>query len=205
MTLVVADRRDTPLCPLQGHLPRKEGEGNVLQSLRHKYAIGARHRFTGNHWRMMVSSCENTTLRRAPLSPLAGEMSALADRGGYTAPVAITEHGARQLPHRKVSNRLRQNARKLRSDMTDAEKKLWQALRAHRLEGIAFRRQMPIEGYIVDFAAPACRLIVELDGSQHAEDAGLQRDSKRDAALKAFGWTVLRFWNSEVLTDLDGV
>ncbi|WP_428671298.1 endonuclease domain-containing protein, partial [Roseibium sp.] len=76
------------------------------------------------------------------------------------------------MPHRSIPNHLRTNAKKLRSDMTDAEKKLWQAIRAHRLEGIPFRRQMPIAGYIVDFAAPKHRIVIELDGSQHAEADG---------------------------------
>lgn len=89
--------------------------------------------------------------------------------------------------------------------MTEAEKKLWQAIRAHRLEGLSFRRQMPIEGYIVDFAAPAHRLIIELDGAQHGEERGRLRDRERDRVLRANGWTVLRFWNADVLTGLDGV
>ncbi|WP_428650480.1 endonuclease domain-containing protein [Roseibium sp.] len=109
------------------------------------------------------------------------------------------------MPHGSIPNHLRTNAKKLRSDMTDAEKKLWQAIRAHRLEGIPFRRQMPIAGYIVDFAAPKHRIVIELDGSQHAEADGPERDGKRDKQLTSLGWTVLRFWNTEVLVDLDGV
>ncbi|WP_299814634.1 endonuclease domain-containing protein [uncultured Roseibium sp.] len=109
------------------------------------------------------------------------------------------------MPHQKIPQHLRQNARKLRSEMTEAEKKLWNVLRAHRLEGIAFRRQMPIARYIVDFAAPAHRLIVELDGSPHGESQGRARDERRDRALEHLGWMVLRFWNTEVLSDLDGV
>jgi len=109
------------------------------------------------------------------------------------------------MPHEEVPKRLRSNARRLRSEMTDAEKKLWQLIRGHRLEGISFRRQMPIAGYIVDFAAPAHRLIVELDGSQHGESARQERDDERDEALRSLGWTVLRFWNAEVLSEPDGV
>jgi len=109
------------------------------------------------------------------------------------------------MPHQDVPENLRKNAKKLRSGMTEAEKKLWQVLRAHRLEGISFRRQMPIEDYIVDFAAPAHRLIVELDGSQHGEAGRLRRDAERDRALEILGWSVLRLWNTDVLTDLDGV
>lgn len=109
------------------------------------------------------------------------------------------------MPHQTVSKQLRSNAKRLRSQMTDAEKKLWQVIRAHRLEGISFRRQMPIEGGIVDFVAPAHRLIVELDGSQHAELQGQARDIARDRKLQALSWTTLRFWNAEVTHDLDGV
>lgn len=109
------------------------------------------------------------------------------------------------MPHQTVSKQLRSNAKRLRSQMTDAEKKLWQVIRAHRLEGISFRRQMPIEGGIVDFAAPAHRLIVELDGSQQAELQGQARDIARDHKLQALGWTTVRFWNAEVTHDLGGV
>lgn len=145
----------------------------------------------------------------APVSPLEGEMSAQADRGGYKACVTNTGFRlslrGRYMPHQTVSKQLRSNAKRLRSQMTDAEKKLWQVIRAHRLEGISFRRQMPIEGVIVDFAAPAHRLIVELDGSQHAELQSQARDIARDRKLQALGWTTLRFWNAEVTHDLDGV
>ena len=68
--------------------------------------------------------------------------------------------------------------------------------------GLSFRRQMPIAGYIVDFACPAHKIIVEVDGSHHAD---LPADEVRDATLRSFGWTVLRFWNDDVLHDPDGV
>ena len=100
---------------------------------------------------------------------------------------------------------LRRNAKRLRKDMTEAERRLWHMLRAHRLEGVGFRRQMPIAGYIVDFAAPAVRVIVELDGSQPAEPAGLEADRRRDRRLGELGWTVLRFWNVDVMCEPDGV
>ncbi|MEP4766769.1 MAG: DUF559 domain-containing protein [Roseibium sp.] len=149
------------------------------------------------------------TLRLASVSPLEGEMSARADRGGYTTnhwhadlPVPT---GTKAMPHKDVTENLRSNAKKLRSGMTDAEKKLWQVIRAHRLDGIAFRRQMPISGYIVDFAAPEHRLIVELDGSQHGELQGLLSDKKREERLASLGWKIVRFWNADVNDDLDGV
>ena len=109
------------------------------------------------------------------------------------------------MPHGKVSKVNRIRARRMRMTLTEAELALWNELRAHRLMGLSFRRQMPIAGYIVDFACPVHRLIVELDGSQHALDAALGYDADRTARLKADGWTVLRFWNDDVLKDIDGV
>ncbi|MBO9418742.1 endonuclease domain-containing protein [Labrenzia sp. R4_2] len=109
------------------------------------------------------------------------------------------------MPHRDIPNQNRRNAKALRSNMTEAEKRLWRVIRAHRLEGISFRWQMPIAGYIVDFAAPQHRLIVELDGSQHGDQQHVEQDKQRDEALASAGWTVLRFWNADVLQDLDAV
>jgi very-short-patch-repair endonuclease len=89
--------------------------------------------------------------------------------------------------------------------MTDAELKLWHELRAHRLMGLSFRRQYPIGHYIVDFACPSKRLIVEADGSQHADDAAIAYDKQRTRVLEADGWTVLRFFNHDILKDIDAV
>ena len=89
--------------------------------------------------------------------------------------------------------------------MTDAELKLWNAIRAHRLEGLSFRRKMPIAGFIVDFACSDHRLILEIDGYQHTSEAALHYDHERTVRLEKDGWTILRFWNHEVLTDLDNV
>lgn len=90
----------------------------------------------------------------------------------------------------------------MRKAMTDAELKLWNELRAHRLMGLSFRRQMPIAGYIVDFACADRKIIVEVDGSQHAEST---YDQDRDTALRDLGWTILRFWNDDILRDIDNV
>ncbi|TGS56587.1 endonuclease domain-containing protein [Mesorhizobium sp. M1D.F.Ca.ET.183.01.1.1] len=89
--------------------------------------------------------------------------------------------------------------------MTDAELKLWNELRAHRLMGMSFRRQLPIGPYIVDFACAAHRIIVEVDGSQHADADHLRSDEARSAYLSASGWTILRFWNDDVIRDIDNV
>jgi very-short-patch-repair endonuclease len=107
--------------------------------------------------------------------------------------------------HKIIPARTRANAKSMRSAMTDAELKLWNAVRAHRLMDLSFRRQMPSLGYIVDFACPSKRLIVELDGSQHGLPEHTEADLKRTQAIEQLGWTVLRFWNDDVLKDIDGV
>jgi very-short-patch-repair endonuclease len=109
------------------------------------------------------------------------------------------------MSHTPVSERNRKNAKAMRRVMTDAELKLWNELRAHRLMGIGFRRQVPIAGYIVDFACSVKKLIVEVDGSQHGEDAGVSNDAQRTRRLEQDGWTVIRVWNDDVLRDIDGV
>jgi len=93
----------------------------------------------------------------------------------------------------------------MRRAMTDAELKLWNELRAHRLMGMSFRRQVLIGPYIVDFACSAYRLIVEVDGSQHADAEHSRYDDARSAYLSASGWTILRFWNDDVIRDIDNV
>jgi very-short-patch-repair endonuclease len=89
--------------------------------------------------------------------------------------------------------------------MTDAEGKLWWHLRQLPIEGTHFRRQVPIECYFVDFACHEKKLIIEIDGSQHAEREQSARDATRTAFLVSRGYRVLRFWNNEVLTETRGV
>jgi adenine-specific DNA-methyltransferase len=79
---------------------------------------------------------------------------------------------------------------------------MWFLLRDRRLDGVKFRRQVPIGPYVVDFASLQHRLIVELDGGQHADNPS---DAKRDAFLTGEGWRVLRFWNNDTLQNRDGV
>ena len=107
------------------------------------------------------------------------------------------------MPPIQTKNQTRANARQLRRDQTLAETKLWLALRSHQLENIHFRRQHPIGNYIVDFCAPQAKLIIELDGSQHLEQADY--DAERTEFLQSKGYRVLRFWNRDVLNNLDGV
>ena len=106
------------------------------------------------------------------------------------------------MPHQAVPAAKRRFARSLRRDMTEAEAKLWRELRDRRLDRIKFRRQAPIGKYVADFACLEARLIVEIDGSQHTESA---HDAVRDAELKSRGFRVLRFWNDDVLREIDSV
>ena len=109
------------------------------------------------------------------------------------------------MTHHPVPPRNRRNAKAMRAKMTEPELKLWNELRAHRLLGLSFRRQLPIDGKIVDFACPSKKLIIELDGSQHGEASAQAADAARDARLKRLGWTLIRFWNDDVLRDIDNV
>lgn len=98
---------------------------------------------------------------------------------------------------------MKQLARKLRRQSTDAEKLLWYHLRAHRMAGFKFRRQFIIEPYIVDFACLEAKLIVEADGGQHVTQQ--KEDAARTAKLERLGYRVLRFWNHEILNDTQSV
>jgi very-short-patch-repair endonuclease len=96
-----------------------------------------------------------------------------------------------------------ENARRLRKETTDAERKLWSALRQKQLDGYKFHRQVPIGDFVADFACPSARLIIEVDGGQ--QDLGREKDLARTAWLEARGYRVMRFWNNDVLGNLDGV
>jgi len=93
-------------------------------------------------------------------------------------------------------------ARALRRDATDAERIMWRLLRDRRLNGVKFRRQVPIGPFVADFASVERRLVVELDGGQHAESSS---DVARDRFLAANGWRVVRFWNNDVMKNREGV
>ncbi|EFF2130041.1 DUF559 domain-containing protein, partial [Escherichia coli] len=96
----------------------------------------------------------------------------------------------------------RRFARAMRTDATKAENLLWQAIRNRQLEGLKFRRQVPLDGYILDFVCFEERLILEADGGQHSENA---RDATRDAHFVSQGFRIIRFWNDEVERNIDGV
>jgi very-short-patch-repair endonuclease len=94
-------------------------------------------------------------------------------------------------------------ARRLRRHQTDAERILWFRLRGRRLAGWKFKRQVPIDRFIVDFICADAKLIVELDGGQHADRT--RQDEERTRTLEAMGYLVLRFWNNDVMRNLEGV
>ena len=93
-------------------------------------------------------------------------------------------------------------AREMRREPTAAELKFWYQVRNRRLEGFKFKRQVPIGNYIADFVCTERRIIVEIDGGQHSAS---ERDAIRDAYLKSHGYRVMRFWNADVLTNMEGV
>lgn len=101
-----------------------------------------------------------------------------------------------------MEKRLTPVAQKLRRTGTDVEHMLWQRLRARQIEGAKFRRQFPIGPYIADFACIEARLVVELDGGQHADSV---TDDTRTASIEATGYTVIRFWNNDVIENIEGV
>ena len=100
-------------------------------------------------------------------------------------------------------NPTRVRARRLRRNPTDVERLLWQRLRLWQVDDYKFRRQQPLGKYIVDFVCLQKRLVVELDGGQHADETDY--DAERDTWLRHQGFRVLRFWNNDVLKNIDGV
>ena len=102
----------------------------------------------------------------------------------------------------KLKNNNIKIAKNLRKNVTDTEKYLWKYLKGNQLEGFKFRRQHPIGKYIVDFVNTERRIIIELDGGQHLEN---KKDKLRDRWLEEQGYEVLRFWDNEVLNNVEGV
>jgi len=100
---------------------------------------------------------------------------------------------------------LRTFQKELRKNQTDAELRLWQQLRGRRFQNFKFRRQQILQGYIVDFVCLEKKLIVELDGGQHAEQIALAYDRKRTKKLQRNGFRVLRFWDNDMLKDSEEV
>ncbi len=95
------------------------------------------------------------------------------------------------------------HARALRQRMTEAEKLMWSKLRHRRLDGVKFKRQQPISGYVVDFVALDLKLVIEIDGGQHVDR--LEKDAERTKILEESGYHVIQFWNHDVLGNIEGV
>jgi very-short-patch-repair endonuclease len=98
--------------------------------------------------------------------------------------------------HRPTTKRIRDFAKEMRREPTDAETKMWRLLRDRRLTHFKFRRQVPFQNFILDFVCFEKRLIIEIDGSQHADS---ERDTAREAVLLAEGFRIARYWNNDVL------
>ncbi|MEI2736254.1 MAG: DUF559 domain-containing protein [Rhodoblastus sp.] len=104
-----------------------------------------------------------------------------------------------------MGHRLTPIAQRLRREATKAERILWRAINRGQIEGFKFRRQVPLCGYIVDFACHEARLVVELDGATHSTEDELAADADRQKKIEDEGYAVLRFRNAEVYDNLDGV
>jgi very-short-patch-repair endonuclease len=129
-------------------------------------------------------------------SPLVGE-------GGAERSSATGEGFAPQTPnHRPVAKRIRGFAKKMRHEPTDAEAAMWRLLRDRRLSQYKFRRQVPFQKFILDFVCFEKRVVIEIDGGQHAESA---RDTIRDSILMAEGFQIERYWNNDVLQQPSAV
>ena len=101
--------------------------------------------------------------------------------------------------------KFRERRKGLRRSKTDAEKLLWNKLRGRQISGLKFYRQFSVGAYILDFFCPQIKLAVELDGGQHAEEENMEYDAIRTDYLKGIGIEVLRFWNNEVMKNIEGV
>jgi very-short-patch-repair endonuclease len=121
--------------------------------------------------------------------------------GPHRNPSPLAGEGAERQSREAGEGVVVSRARQLRRTMTDAERKLWFAVRDRRFEHVKFRRQVPVGPYIADFLCHAHRLVVEVDGGQH----GSACDAARDQWFVRNGFRVLRFWNNDVLTNTAGV
>ena len=105
----------------------------------------------------------------------------------------------------EYNRKLKERARRLRTEMTDSERALWKRLRRKQVQAVQFYRQKPIGNYIVDFYAPKAKVVVEVDGSQHMGSERAPRDLQKDAFLASQGLRVLRFDDLQVLNEIEGV
>ena len=149
-----------------------------------------RHAFSRAQLHLRASKLTNGP-DAAPIPPLYGE--------------GVARRATGEVRPRRENLMANERARTLRKAMTPQEVKLWGHLRRLPPQGFHFRRQAPLEGYILDFVCFKQRLIVEVDGSQHGEEAGLAHDAKRDTHFALLGFLTLRFWNPEIDENLDDV
>ena len=131
------------------------------------------------------------------VSPLPGRERGRGEGGKLESERRTKQH--------RIRPRLLAVAKTLRRQLTPQEQTLWYRLRDRRLGGHKFRRQVAMQGYVLDFYCAESRLVVELDGGQHNEDAHALKDRQRDAVLGERGIKVLRFWNDQVVNELDAV
>ena len=115
------------------------------------------------------------------------------------------EHQQASSPLSRTRERVRVRARALRGNQTDAEALLWSRLRSNQLLNLKFRRQRPIGPYFADFVCMEVRLVIELDGGQHADAHAQNHDAERSRFMSDLGYQTLRFWNNDVLTQTDAV
>jgi len=101
--------------------------------------------------------------------------------------------------------KLKGRSRKLRADMTDAERVLWSRIRRKQIKGVQFYRQKPVGNYIVDFYCPKAKLIIEVDGGYHKRSEIMQNDHEKDKTMNELGFTVLRFSNDQVMNHIEHV
>ena len=129
----------------------------------------------------------------------------LTPRAATPLPTLPHKGGGEKPAHAPVTSGKRQLAKNLRRHLTPAERKLWHALKAHRFQGLHFRRQVPIGPYIADFLCHEAKLVIEVDGAQHGFTARAQVDRKRDRWFASQGYKVLRFCNADVLKETTSV
>ncbi len=149
------------------------------------------------------------SLRSRPASPARGEGKLEDGHGALSARGPSPGHSLRSRPASPARGEggsadltMRRRARAMRRSMTDAERKLWFALRDRRFAGFKFRRQVPLGYFIADFVCFEERLVIEVDGGQHADSLW---DKRRDRWFAANRFRVMRFWNNEVLSNIEGV
>jgi len=148
---------------------------------------------TGSVSHLWLSLCEARAAVSDEHDLLPPPLRGRAGEGGKKKTLPLRHEHPESLPR----------AKRLRGNLTDAEHHLWSRLRRRQLDGYRFRRQMPLGSFVADFACPAEKLVVELDGGQHVADAA--RDRSRDAWLAERGYRVLRFWNNDVMRDTNAV